>query len=112
VGLWCPLSLADSPLYPGANALRGQRTLQHFSCSHGPVARSCLIDARGTAYRAVATPSASPHSVNAFHELAQAIMRQRFDPMIIAASHGAVIDQRIYDRFFRGLHHAAQERVH
>ncbi len=39
-------------------------------------------------------------------------MRKRIDVMIVAARHGVVVDQRIHDRFFRGLHNADEERVH
>ena len=31
--------------------------------------------------------------------------------MIIAAGHIAVIDERIHDRFFCGLHHAGKNRI-
>ena len=32
--------------------------------------------------------------------------------MIIATSHRLVVDQRIHDRFFRGLHDAREKRIH
>ncbi len=47
-----------------------------------------------------------------FQQLAHAIVRKRIDAMVVAARHGVVVDQRIHDRFFRGLHNADEERVH
>ena len=47
-----------------------------------------------------------------FQQLAHAIVRKRIDAMIVAARHGVVVEQRIHDRFFCGLHNADEERVH
>ena len=51
-------------------------------------------------------------SIILFEQLTQAIVRQSIDTMIIAADHGVIIDQRIHDRFFRGLHDAREKRIH
>lgn len=51
-------------------------------------------------------------SAETLHDLAQPIVWEGIDAVIIATGHGVVVDQRIYDRFFGGLHDAAEERVH
>src|SRR5437660_10573289 len=51
-------------------------------------------------------------AVNALQDLAQLIVRQRFDAMIVASDHCLVMDQCIDDRFFGGLHHPREKRVH
>ena len=48
----------------------------------------------------------------ALHELAQPIVRQRFDGMIVAAGHRLVVHQCIDDCFLGGLDHACEKRIH
>ena len=39
----------------------------------------------------------------ALQQFAHFVMRQRFDPMVVASGHGLIIDQRINDRFLHCL---------
>jgi hypothetical protein len=52
---------------------------------------SLLDDTQMTAQRAGLQP-VPPHLAGTLDDLAQTIMRQRFDPMIVASGHGVIID--------------------
>ena len=43
---------------------------------------------------------------------AQAIVRERFDFVIVAADHVVIVDQSVDDCFFRCLHCRGEERIH
>src|ERR1043166_9140987 len=44
-------------------------------------------------------------------DITQAIVRERFDAVIVPPDHGLVVDQRIDDRFLSRLHHGGEDRV-
>jgi hypothetical protein len=47
-----------------------------------------------------------------FERRAKAIVRERINVMIVTASHGMVVNQRIHDCFFCRFHHAGKKWVH
>jgi hypothetical protein len=51
-------------------------------------------------------------SIVFFQQLAHAIVRESFDPVIVAARHVVIIDQSVDDRFFGCLHRGGEDRVH
>ena len=50
-------------------------------------------------------------SIVFLQELPHSIVRQRFDPVIVAAGHALILDQRIDDRFLDRLHGGLEDRI-